>query len=178
VVKEGVSVPEKTASGSPSRRAQASLIFPRAKWVEFRGNVETRLRKIAQNGEAEATLLAAAGLNRLHIDQFDGLTFTCLNFNQMVPAPGQGAIAIQARAEDKSLFIPINDPETEEAVLIERSVLDAFGGGCQVALGAHFSKKLSTLPFFHEACGIRSLKIDINEKESWLSELIEWTKKT
>ena len=177
VVKEGVSVPEKIASGSPRRRAQASLIFPHAKWIEFRGNVETRLQKIAQSGEAEATLLAAAGLNRLHIDAFDGVTFTCLNFDQMVPAPGQGAIAIQARAEDKPLFIPINDQETEEAVLIERSVLAAFGGGCQVALGAHFSKKQGTLHFFHEACGIRSLKIDMSEQESWLSELIEWTKK-
>ena len=177
VLKDGVSVPKKIASGSPRRRAQARLIFPRANWIEFRGNVETRLQKISESAEAEATLLAAAGLNRLDIHDFRGLTFTRLNFEQMVPAPGQGAIAIQARAKEKALFAPVNDPETEEAVLIERSVLSAFGGGCQVALGAHFCKKQGVLYFFHEACGIKSLKINKRDQEDWISELIEWTKK-
>lgn len=177
VIKEGVSLPGKIASGSPRRRAQASLMFPRANWVEFRGNVETRLQKIVQSGEAEATLLAAAGLNRLNIHEYEGLTFTHLNFEQMVPAPGQGAIAIQARTEEKPFFIPLNDSDTEQAVLMERSVLNAFGGGCQVALGAHFSKDQGILHFFHEACGIKCLKIDNREQEAWLSELIKWTKK-
>jgi porphobilinogen deaminase len=95
----------------------------------------------------------------------------------MVPAPGQGAIAIQARTEEKPFFIPLNDSDTEQAVLMERSVLNAFGGGCQVALGAHFSKDQGIFHFFHEACGIKCLKIDNREQEAWLSELIEWTKK-
>jgi len=177
VVKEGVESPACLASGSPRRRTQAALLFPDAKWIEFRGNVETRLRKIAAGGEADATLLAAAGLHRLGIHHFPGLIFKELSFDDMVPAPGQGAIAIQARVEDRELFHQINDEETHKAVTQERSVLDAFGGGCQVALGAHLSKDNGLFYFFHETCGIKSLKVDGRKEKDWMNELIGWTKK-
>ena len=178
VTKQGVNRPKIIATGSPRRRAQAVQIFPGAQWMELRGNVETRLKKIAEGREAEATLLAAAGLNRLQIEQFPGLEFRALSFDEMVPAPGQGAIAVQARSEDRSLFQKISDQATEHAVRIERSILTAFGGGCQVALGAHYSKVDDQLSFFHEKCGIKKLSLMGKVESDWKKELIEWTTKS
>ena len=178
VTKQGVKRPKIIATGSPRRRAQGAKIFPEAHWMELRGNVETRLKKIAEGREAEATLLAAAGLNRLQISQFPGLQFRALSFDEMVPAPGQGAIAVQARSEDRSLFQKISDQATEHAVRIERSILTAFGGGCQVALGAHYSKVDDQLSFFHEKCGIKKLSLIGKVESDWKKELIEWTTKS
>jgi hydroxymethylbilane synthase len=178
VTKQGVNQPKVIATGSPRRRAQGSQIFPEAQWIELRGNVETRLKKIAQGREAEATLLAAAGLNRLQISQFPGLEFRALSFDEMVPAPGQGAIAVQARSEERSLFQKISNQTTEHAVRIERSILTAFGGGCQVALGAHYSKVDDQLSFFHEKCGIKKLSLIGKVESDWKKELIEWTTKS
>jgi len=178
VTKQGVNQPKVIATGSPRRRAQGSQIFPKAQWIELRGNVETRLKKIAQGREAEATLLAAAGLNRLQISQFPGLEFRALSFDEMVPAPGQGAIAVQARSEERSLFQKISNQTTEHAVRIERSILTAFGGGCQVALGAHYSKVDDQLSFFHEKCGIKKLSLMGKVESDWKKELIEWTTKS
>lgn len=176
VLKEGITDPKVIATGSPRRRAQAAHLFPQVKWIEFRGNVETRLQKIAQGIESDGTLLAAAGLNRLRITDFPGLTFRKLDIMEMVPAPGQGAIAIQSMAKSRSTFNLINDEETEISVSIERAVLRAFGGGCQVALGANYSKANDQLSFFHEKCGIKSLKIAGREQSIWMSQLIQWTK--
>jgi len=178
VTKQGVNQPKVIATGSPRRRAQGSQIFPEAQWIELRGNVETRLKKIAQGREAEATLLAAAGLNRLQISQFPGLEFRALSFDEMVPAPGQGAIAVQARSEERSLFQKISNQTTEHAVRIERSILTAFGGGCQVAMGAHYSKVDDQLSFFHEKCGIKKLSLIGKVESDWKKELIEWTTKS
>jgi len=178
VTKQGVNQPKVIATGSPRRRAQGSQIFPEAQWIELRGNVETRLKKIAQGREAEATLLAAAGLNRLQISQFPGLEFRALSFDEMVPAPGQGAIAVQARSEERSLFQKISNQTTEHAVRIERSILTAFGGGCQVALGAHYSKVDDQLSFFHEKCGIKKFSLIGKVESDWKKELIEWTTKS
>ena len=130
---------EVLASGSPRRRAQLERRFPKATWKELRGNVETRIRKIAQNEEADGTILAAAGLNRLGIDSYDGVRFEKIPFHEMVPAPGQAAIAIQVRTEEKMKFSKLDHIETSHAVTLEREILDILGGGCQVALGVHVS---------------------------------------
>ena len=175
ILRNEVDVPKVIASGSPRRRSQATKLFPDAKWIELRGNVETRLQKIADGNEAEATFLAAAGLNRLGIGGFDGLTFRELNLDEMVPAPGQGAIAIQSRIEDSNLFQQLSDPGTEHSVEIERTVLTSFGGGCQVALGAHHSQLNDRLYFFHEKCGIQSSLLNGRSETQWIDELIAWT---
>ena len=174
VVRDGVDVPNVIASGSPRRRSQASNLFPAAKWIELRGNVETRLQKIADGTDAEATFLAAAGLNRLGISELEGLTFRQLKFEEMVPAPGQGAIAIQSRKEDQNLFGQLSDSVTENSVKIERAVLTAFGGGCQVALGAYYSQLDDRLYFYHEKCGIKSSIINERSRAEWIDELIAW----
>ena len=169
--------PKIIATGSPRRRAQATKLFPEAKWIELRGNVETRLRKISQGVEAEATLLAAAGLKRLKIDHFPGLSFRRLSLQEMVPAP---------RVRERSQFrhglgiaknmTKLMMASTENAVKIERAVLNAFGGGCQVALGANYCGSTDQLSFFHEKCGIKSLRIAGRAQTDWMDELTGWTK--
>ena len=95
VFREDVDLPRVIATGSPRRRSQLSERFPEVEWKEIRGNVGTRLRKIAEDHEADATVLAAAGLKRLGIESFPGLGFKPFEVDDMVPAPGQAAIALQ-----------------------------------------------------------------------------------
>lgn len=137
VVREGVSVPERVATGSPRRRAQAAKIFPEAAFSELRGNVSTRLRKIA-DGEADATFLAAAGLARLGVSAFPGLIFREMPLELIVPAAAQAAIALQCREADAAKFAAAGDAETTHAVNVERAFLSALGEGCHTAFAAHF----------------------------------------
>ena len=137
VVREDVDVPSVIATGSPRRRSQLSERFPEVQWKEIRGNVGTRLRKIAEDHEADATVLAAAGLKRLGIESFPGLVFKPFAVDDIVPAPGQAAIALQVREDDVEHFRVACDPATSEQLALERSLLQSLGGGCQVAIGAH-----------------------------------------
>ena len=132
-------VPAKIATGSPRRRAQArAALFPFAEFRELRGNLSTRLKKIADGGEADATFLAAAGLARLGIDEFPGLEFRPLPFDVMVPAAAQAAIALQTRSRDADFFAKACDEETTLAVSVERAFLAALGEGCHSAFAVHF----------------------------------------
>lgn len=137
VIREDLVEPKVVATGSPRRRSQLTVRFPDAEWKEIRGNVGTRLAKIAEDHLADATVLAAAGLHRLGIHGFPGLRFEPFSVEEMIPAPGQAAIALQVRAEEIDRFLPACDPATAEAVDLERAVLEALGGGCQVAIGVH-----------------------------------------
>ena len=119
--------------------------------------LKTRLKKIALHGEADGTILAAAGLKRLGIESFPDLKFEHLPVDEMVPAPGQAAIAIQTRKEDEGKFSVLGHPETEKAVGLERMVLEGMGGGCQIAVGAYSDGYL--FRFFHEKTGF--LKLDM-----------------
>lgn len=129
-------VPRRIASGSPRRRAQGAKLFPGAEWTELRGNVDTRLRKVAE-GQADATFLAQAGLNRLAIAAWDGLVLEPVGIDRMVPAAGQGAVALQTRAEDAALYAPSLDAATARAVSIERLFLARLGEGCHTAFACH-----------------------------------------
>ena len=149
VLRTDVVAPEVIATGSPRRRAQLlATHWPDAQMKEIRGNVGTRLRKIAENHEADATVLAAAGLLRLGITDFPGLRFEFLPIEKMVPAPGQAAIALQVRESDLSKFQPVCHEDTASAVDFERAVLATMGGGCQVAVGVH--RKGNDLFIFHK----------------------------
>lgn len=143
-------VPEKILTGSPRRRAQLKRLFPRAVFGEIRGNVETRLARIAE-GKGDATVLARAGLDRLGIDSWPGLQFRTLEVEEMVPAPGQGAIAVEARNRDAERFSAIDDPATRLAVELEKYFLMRMGGGCHSAEGAHADDRGLTV--FSEARG-------------------------
>jgi hydroxymethylbilane synthase len=137
VKRAGVTTPRTIASGSPRRREQGRKLWPGAEWSELRGNVGTRLRKIAEEGAADATLLAAAGLARLGIHAHAGLVFEPLSLDQMIPAAGQAAIAIECRTADLARFAESLDARTALSVGIERMALSAFGGGCHSASAAH-----------------------------------------
>ena len=130
--------PQTIATSSPRRRAQLGLMRESTEWTTIRGNVGTRLRKITE-GEADATLLAAAGLDRLDITAHEGLTFVELPIEQVVPAPGQAAIAIQCRESDLSRYEHLFCEQTKLAVSLERAFLRKLGGGCQTPVGAHYT---------------------------------------
>jgi hydroxymethylbilane synthase len=108
--------------------------------VEFRGNVDTRLRKLGE-GQVEAIVLASAGLDRLGYTEWLRERFGSLI---LCPAAGQGALAIETRAGDQQVaeaLAFLDDPDTRFAVTAERSALHALGGGCQVPIGIHCARE-------------------------------------
>lgn len=145
--------PSQIATGSPRRRLQLQHRYPGCTFTEIRGNVDTRLRKIATDRVADATMLAAAGLARLGIAQWDGLVFEPLSVDELVPAVGQAAIAIQCRCDDASRLGQILDATTSRHVTLERAFLAEMGGGCHTAFAAHAHG--TQLRLFHEKCGLR-----------------------
>ena len=125
----------RVGTSSLRRRAQLSSLRPDLEVVELRGNVPTRLKKVDE-GRVHAAILAAAGLIRLnarqHIKEY-------LEPPAWLPAAGQGAIAVQIRADDeemRTLFEPLDHAPTSIAVRAERAFLAALEGGCQVPIGA------------------------------------------
>ena len=132
------SLPQGARIGTSSLRRQAQLKAQRPDVVclEFRGNVDTRLRKLAE-GQVDAILLASAGLERLGLTQHRRECFSPL---VLCPAAGQGALAIEARVDDERTLAALRflDHEpTRYAVTAERAALAALGGGCQVPIGIH-----------------------------------------
>jgi hydroxymethylbilane synthase len=122
-------------TSSPRRVAQLKRLRPDLETVPIRGNVETRLAKCAA-GEVDATLLAAAGLDRLG----RGEVGVPIEIADMLPAPGQGAIGIECRADDvttSTLLEAIDHAETRVAVLAERAFARALGGTCHSPVGAY-----------------------------------------
>jgi hydroxymethylbilane synthase len=100
----------------------------------IRGNLDTRLRKLKE-GQYDAVVLAAAGLRRLGLAHEISEVFSP---QQMCPAPGQGALAIQTRTDSpaREICAQFDDEPTSQAVLCERTVLAGLGGGCQLPVGA------------------------------------------
>jgi len=131
-----VTAPHRIATGSPRRRAQGRLTFPDAEWTELRGNVDTRLKKLAQ-GDADASYLAASGLDRLGIAAWDGLAFERVDLARMVPAAGQGAVALQCRAGESARFAAAGCARTTFSVTVERLFLAKLGEGCHTAFACH-----------------------------------------
>lgn len=150
--------PQIIATSSPRRRAQIAAIHPQAEWTTIRGNVGTRLRKLAE-GETEATLLAAAGLDRLAIDSYESLTFVELPIDQVVPAPGQAAVAIQCRESDLEKYQNLFCATTKLAVTLEKSFLRRLGSGCQIPVGAYFAD--STFHIFHPEVGYTHFEFEL-----------------
>lgn len=132
------SLPQGACVGTSSqrRRAQLKAIRPDIQAQEFRGNVDTRLRKLAE-GQVDAILLAAAGLDRLQKTEW---VRERLEPREFCPAAGQGALGIETRKSDAVTIDAVaflNDAATRFAVTVERAALAALGGGCQVPIGVH-----------------------------------------
>jgi hydroxymethylbilane synthase len=130
-------LPRGARLGTASLRRQAQALHrrPDLQIVMFRGNVETRLRKLDE-GEVDATLLASAGLNRLGLQARITEAF---DPKALPPAPGQGALAIQTRAEDatSAWATALHHAPTALALAAERGALEALEGSCRTAMGAH-----------------------------------------
>ena len=130
-------------TSSVRRQAQLKAHRPDLEYVEFRGNVDTRLRKLAE-GQVEAIVLAAAGLDRLGRAEWVRDRF---NEELLCPAPGQGALAIECRADDavtREILSSLNHADTCSAVTAERTALAALGGGCQVPIGVYCHRSENT----------------------------------
>ena len=132
-------LPKGAVVGTSSLRRSAQLLLLRPdieiKWI--RGNVDTRLKKL-QDGEYDAIILAAAGLKRLGWS--DEVVTEYISPEDCVPAVGQGALAIECRADDQELIdelAKLSDRDTWVAVEAERAFLAAMDGGCQVPIAGH-----------------------------------------
>ena len=126
----------RVGTSSQRRRAQLKALRPDIEAVEFRGNVDTRLRKLAE-GQVDAILLAAAGLDRLEKTEW---VRERLEPKDFCPAAGQGSLGIETRKDDTATMAAVaflDDADTRFAVTVERAALAALGGGCQVPIGIH-----------------------------------------
>ncbi len=123
-------------TASLRRRAQVLLRRPDLEVVTFRGNVQTRLKKLGE-GVVAGTLLARAGLNRLGLEPENAVT---LSFEEMLPAVAQGAIGIEIRQDDaktREAIAPLNDPATAACVTAERAFLTVLDGSCRTPIAGH-----------------------------------------
>jgi hydroxymethylbilane synthase len=130
-------LPAGTKVGTASLRRAAQILHmnPHVEIVTFRGNVQTRLRKL-EEGEADGTVLAMAGLQRLGLE---GLGTRVMSVEEMLPAPAQGAVAVQCRLGDVNmlgLLAAINDRDTMDCVDIERTFLQELDGSCRAPIAA------------------------------------------
>lgn len=131
-------------TSSPRREAQVREVRPDLEVRAIRGNVETRVAKV-DAGEFDAAVLALAGLRRLGIEGRAGHVF---GFEEMLPAPAQGALAVECRAADaatRRLLDAIDDPTIRAAVRAERAFLATIDGGCSFPAAAHATRFGTTL---------------------------------
>jgi hydroxymethylbilane synthase len=131
-------LPPKARVGTSSLRRKVQLLSRRPDVVAepIRGNVDTRLRKLAE-GLYDAVVLAAAGLRRLGLDPPGAVV---LGPDEMLPAPGQGTLAVETRADDaatRRLVAGLDHPETRAAAVAERAFLEAIGGACTTPVAAY-----------------------------------------
>ena len=134
--------PDGSVVGTSSLRRRAQLLRnrPELRVTDIRGNVDTRLAKL-EAGEVDGLVLAAAGLARLGISPAYA---TPLPMEEMVPAPGQGALAVQARADDDrtlTTLAALDHERSRVAFEAERSLMARLGGGCALPLGAYAEKR-------------------------------------
>lgn len=130
-------LPEGAVVGTSSLRRKAQLLRlrPDFRFVDLRGNLDTRLRKM-ESGDFQAMILAAAGIRRLAM--IDRIT-EIISSEVLLPAVGQGAIGVEIREDDKeihSLVQPLDDHRTRVCVLAERALMKRLQGGCQIPIGA------------------------------------------
>lgn len=150
ILKETVEVNQKLSlkkgamvgTSSNRRKAQLLALRPDLNITDLRGNVPTRIQKL-RDEDYDAILLAKAGVNRLGIDLSE-FHVEVIDTTELVPAPAQGALAIQIRETDTALFDAlqkIHDAATAEQIAVERKVLNLFEGGCHMPLGCYCKKE-------------------------------------
>ena len=138
VSRKGEELPEhpRIGTGSPRRVAQGRALFPGAEFAEIRGNVDTRLRKLSE-GSYDAVILARAGLNRLKAD-LSAYDCRVLEPSEMLPAPCQGILAVECRAEDEALCAALrklSDPRSWKRFTAERCLFQMLQADCSMPVG-------------------------------------------
>lgn len=160
-------------TGSPRRAAILANLRPDLIIRPIRGNVDTRLNKVI-SGEFDATLLARAGLNRLK-KTINTLEFDDLPLDTFPSAPGQGSLALEIRDSyhfADEIAKAINHPITEQCVLAERRLLQLFGGGCALPLGANVTQRgdgFTASAFFSAQSTVRYAHIKALKSEDCIS---------
>ena len=132
------------ATSSNRRQSQWLRKYPNSKMVDIRGNVQTRIKKLRESNW-DAAIFAAAGLERMDLHHE-----IAMRLDWMLPAPGQGAIAVVCRDNDSDVFDVLNklhDSETALCVNTERQYLNALNGGCTAPIGAHVTIEDNTVKF-------------------------------
>jgi hydroxymethylbilane synthase len=170
VLREGESLADlpsgaRVGTGSPRRIGQIRHLRGDLRFEGVRGNVDTRLRKLRE-GRIEALVLALAGLNRIGAT---GARFLPFPLDQVLPAPGQGALGIELRESDgalaRAVASALDHPPTAAAARAERALLKGLGGGCQMPVGALATVDASTLTLLGAVAardGSRLLKDEIH----------------
>lgn len=164
-------LPQGARVGTSSLRRRAQLLArrPDLQIVDIRGNVQTRVKR-TQDGTCEAIVLATAGLERV------GMTSVIAQIlapHVMLPAAAQGALAVQARADDREvldMLAQINDPLTEALTTAERRLLHALGGGCHVPLGVLAVEENGTVQLNARVCSLDGRRIVETEMEGNLQD--------
>lgn len=165
----------RVGTGSPRRTAQLALIRPDLQIDDIRGNVDTRLSKVAY-GEYEAVVLADAGLRRL--GRSDAATHR-FELEEMVPAPAQGALAVEfpTGSEAANLLEVLDDPATRRCITVERSVLALTHLGCRGALGAYAERGSGELirvtGFVDDGSGARRATVERPDGEAAAALCVE-----
>jgi hydroxymethylbilane synthase len=156
-------------SSSVRRTAQALHVRPDLKSVQFRGNVQTRLKKL-QDGVADATFLAVAGLNRLGLS--DKIT-SIMSMDEMLPSVAQGAIGIQTNSHDEAtrkLVFPLDHAPTSTTVICERAFMAALDGSCRTPIAGHAIIEDGRLKFRGQALTLDGKHVFDVSREGALSD--------
>lgn len=154
----------KVATSSLRRRAFWLNSFPETQFSDIRGNVQTRLNKLEENGY-DATMFSLAAIARM------GLDVDYEHLPMLISAPGQGVVAISGRSEDvelREIFKDINDRETQICIEIERNFLNTLEGGCTAPIGAFAEFKDNKVRFVGRLCSLDGKNcLDIDEIFDW-----------
>lgn len=162
-------------TGSPRRKVQMANVRDDIEFKEIRGNIDSRIQKL-HNGEYDAILLAAAGMNRLDKEFDESLL---LDVDLCIPAIGQGALAIECRSSDAEtleIIKKINHPETEKAILAERVFMAEIEGGCKFPLAAHAVVSDDILTMIAIVGDLKTNQFIVEEIETSLEESLEKAK--
>lgn len=163
----------KVGTASLRRQSQMLVKYPHFEVVLLRGNVGTRLKKI-EAGEADITLLALAGLNRLGLSHLATMVYEVDDF---IPCVGQGALGLQCREDDEqiqSFVYDINDKDTAVCVQAERAFMERLEGSCRTPMGAYaevFGQVLTLRAFKSEPDGTKFAKVFLEGVRAEATEL-------
>ena len=157
-------------TSSLRRTAQLRVHYPQAEILSIRGNVDTRLRKLDAN-QYDAIVLAAAGLHRLHMQDRLAHRITYFSIETMMPAPGQGALALEIRDEISmhELLAPLNNPVTQATTTAERMFMRRLGAGCYLPVASYGEISSGTLT-------LAGLVISLDgQRQVCVSQSIPWS---